>query len=91
MEIINYLGNKLSERIEFSPAAGRGLFKLAIKDRLGPFYPLSQLNYDKLVDVIKNSLKSRLIGLNIPNIEDVLGFILNELNLNQSLITIAGV
>jgi len=91
MEIIKYLGSKLSESIELSLPAGRGLIKLAIKDELGPFHPINQLNYEKLVEVIKNSLKKRLADLNVPNIEDVLDYLLDELNSNQSLITIAGI
>jgi len=91
MEIIKYLGSKLSESIELSLPAGRGLIKLAIKDELGPFHPINQLNYEKLVEVIKNSLKKRLVDLDVPNIEDVLDYLLDELNSNQSLITIAGI
>ncbi|MHA1193146.1 MAG: hypothetical protein ACTSP9_12760 [Promethearchaeota archaeon] len=91
MEIIKYLGSKLSESIELSLPAGRGLIKLAIKDELGPFHPINQLNYEKLVAVIQNSLKNRLLDLNIPNFEEVLKNLLDELNSNQSLITIAGV
>jgi len=91
MEIIKYLGSKLSESIELSLPAGRGLIKLAIKDELGPFHPINQLNYEKLVGVIKNSLKKRLVDLDVPNIEDVLDYLLDELNSNQSLITIAGI
>ncbi len=91
MEIIKYLGSKLSESIELSLPAGRGLIKLAIKDELGPFHPINQLNYEKLVEIIKNSLKKRLVDLDVPNIEDVLDYLLDELNSNQSLITIAGI
>ncbi len=91
MEIIKYLGSKLSESIELSLPAGRGLIKLAIKDELGPFHPIDKLNYEKLVEVIQNSLRKRLLDLNIHNFEELLENLLDELNSNQSLITIAGV
>ncbi len=89
MEIIKYLGSKLSEYIELGLPAGRGLIKLAIKDQLGPFYPFNQLNYERLVEVIQNSLKKRLLDLKVPNTEEVVKKLLDELNSNQSLITIA--
>ncbi|MHA1375369.1 MAG: hypothetical protein ACTSR7_13885 [Promethearchaeota archaeon] len=91
MEIIKYLGSKLSESIELSLPAARGLIKLAIKDELGPFHPIDKLNLEKLVAVIQNSLRKRLLDLNIQNFEEVLKNLLDELNSNQSLITIAGV
>ena len=91
MEIINFLGDLLADHINISPPAGRGLIRLAIKDEVGPFKPLKQLNYDDLKATIQNSLKKRLIKLEISNYEDILNFILNELKTNQSLITMAGV
>ncbi|GAI01549.1 unnamed protein product, partial [marine sediment metagenome] len=39
MEIINYLGEYLSNIINISPPAARGLIKLAIKEELGSFKP----------------------------------------------------
>ena len=37
IEIINILGNFLSEEIKISPAAARGLIKLSIKEEMNPF------------------------------------------------------
>ncbi|TFG15662.1 MAG: hypothetical protein EU535_01680 [Promethearchaeota archaeon] len=91
MEIIKYLGDKLSQQINISPPAARGLLKLSIKDELGPFIDLNQINYNDLCNVLHNSLKERLNKLEISNIEYIISYLLNELTLNQSLITIAGV
>ena len=91
MEIIKYLGDKLSQQINISPPAARGLLKLSIKDELGPFTDLNQINYSDLRNVLHNSLKKRLHKLEISNIEYIISYLLNELTLNQSLITIAGV
>ena len=91
MEIIKYLGDKLSEEINISPPAARGLLKLSIKDELGPFTDLSKINYNDLCLILKTSFKNRLINLEISNIEYIINYLLKELTLNQSLITIAGV
>jgi hypothetical protein len=40
---------------------------------------------------IENSLKIRLINLNISNSNQLIGILIDELKKNQSLITIAGV
>ena len=91
MEIIKYLGDKLSEQINISPPAARGLLKLSIKDELGPFTDLNKISYNDLCNVLKNSFKNRLIYLEISNYEFIINNLLNELTLNQSLITMAGV
>lgn len=91
MEIIKYLGDKLSEKINISPPAARGLLKLSIKDELGPFIEFNKINYTDLYKVLNFSLKNRLIRLEISNYETIIKFILNELTLNQSLITMSGV
>ncbi|MGB5912888.1 MAG: hypothetical protein WBH31_16990 [Promethearchaeia archaeon] len=77
--------------MKISPPAARGLIKLAIKDEVGPFKPLNQLNYDDMKNTIENSLKIRLINLNISNSNQVIIILIDELKKNQSLITIAGV
>jgi hypothetical protein len=88
MEIIKYLGGILAKEISVSPPAARGLLKLAIQDQFGPFKALTELEFDDLKNVIKDSLKKRLIELDIKAYERILGLIENELILNQSLITI---
>ncbi len=91
MEIIKYLGNQLSKKINISPPAARGLLKLAIKDELGPFKPLNQINFNDLKSVIENTLSLRLKKLEIPNSEILVEYLLHQLTKNQSLITMAGV
>ena len=91
IEIIKYLGDKLGEKINISPFASRGMLRLAIKDQMGPFKPLSQLTYTNLKLIIQNALKIRLEKLKIPHYNNVIKFLTDELTQNQSLITMAGV
>ncbi|MBD3341069.1 MAG: hypothetical protein GF353_18325 [Candidatus Lokiarchaeota archaeon] len=91
MEIIKYLGERMAQKIEISPPAARGLLKLAIKDEMGPFTPLNQVNFNDLKKVIQNSLFNRLDGLKVNNLKEIVKDLLEELTQNQSLITIAGV
>lgn len=91
MEIIKYLGNQLAKKINISPPATRGLLRLAIKDELGPFKPLNQINFNDLKSVIENTLSLRLKKLEIPNSEILVEYLLHQLTKNQSLITMAGV
>ncbi|MFX1356325.1 MAG: hypothetical protein ACFFA8_03495 [Promethearchaeota archaeon] len=91
MEIINILGNGLANKINISPPAARGLIKLSIKDEVGPFKPLELINYDDLKSTIQNSLKARLKNLQIFNAEKIISDLIDILNKNQSLITMAGV
>ena len=88
MEIINYLANILSISIDISPAGARGLIKLSIKDQMGVFFPLNQLNYTNLKLIIQNSLKKRMIDLKIKEVETIIELLLSELSKNQSLITV---
>jgi len=88
MEIIKYLGDILGKEISISPPAARGLLKLAIQDQFGPFKALTELELNDFKNIIKDSLKKRLIDLDIKAYEKILSLIKNELILNQSLITI---
>lgn len=72
-----------------SPAAARGLIKLAIIDEFGPFKPVNQLKYYQFISVIQNSLKNRLIDLDIVNYTDIVNVLIDELTRNQSLFTMA--
>ena len=91
MEIINILGLKIAEKIKISPPAARGLIKLAIKDTIGPFIPLIQISLSNFEAVIKDSLKNRLIKLEVQNVEVLIEELLNVLAENQSLITMANI
>ena len=88
MEIIKYLGEKLSEKVNISPPAARGLLKLAIKDEIGPFKPYFKLKLEDFELVITNSLKIRLINLNFQKSENIVQYLIDELNKAQSLITL---
>ncbi|TFG30286.1 MAG: hypothetical protein EU532_01485 [Promethearchaeota archaeon] len=88
MEIIKYLGEKLSEKVNISPPAARGLLKLAIKDEIGPFKPYFNLKLEDFELVITNSLKIRLINLNFQESENIVQYLIDELNKAQSLITL---
>ena len=91
MEIIKYLGDILAEQVRISPPAARGLIKLSIKDEFGPFKDLYTLNLPDFYIFLRNSLKKRLIHLKVSNIDTIINKLLNELELNQSLITMEGV
>ena len=91
MEVINILAEKLSHQMNISPPAARGLLKLAIKDEVGPFKPLNQLNYDDFKKSIENALKTRLDKLSINNPLKIIVYLITELKSIQSLITIGGV
>ena len=90
MEIINHLGNAISIKLKISPAAGRGLIKLAIKDELGPFMPFDKVKFLDLELMIQNSLKKRLVQLDVQNPQELTKFMMKELIENQSLILIYG-
>jgi hypothetical protein len=87
MQIIYHLGDILSEKINISVAASRGLIKLAIKEEFGPYKPISTLGLRDYQTLITNSLKKRLQDLNIPKYEEIVELLIDELLKNQSLIT----
>ena len=91
MEVINILAEKLSQKINISPPAARGLLKLAIKEEVGPFKPLNQLDYDDFKNSIEKALRIRLDKLNIENPHEIIVYLITELRSIQSLITIGGV
>jgi len=91
MEVINILAEKLSQKINISSPAARGLLKLSIKDEVGPFKPLNQLDYDDFKNSIEKALRIRLDKLNIENPQEMIVYLITELRSIQSLITIGGV
>ncbi len=91
MEIIFYLANILADKINISPAASRGLIKLAIKDEFGPFKPLNQLNFSDFKNVLLHSLQNRLLKLEVKDVNKIVDFLVSELTTHQSLIIIGGV
>ncbi|TFF69057.1 MAG: hypothetical protein EU516_01700 [Promethearchaeota archaeon] len=91
IEIINILGETLAKKLNISPPAARGLIKLSIQDEFGPFKPISQLSYEDFKLIITQSLKERLVNLDVENFKIIINTMLEELKRNQSVITIAGV
>ena len=91
MEIINYLGKFLSTSVNISPPAARGLIKLAIKEELGPFKPLEKVNYRDMKLVIENSLKVRLVNLDIYETDFIIETLLDKLSSFQSLISMSNI
>ncbi|NHJ19687.1 MAG: hypothetical protein EAX91_02000 [Candidatus Lokiarchaeota archaeon] len=91
MDIIKHLASRLAELINISAPAARGLIKLAIKDEIGPFRPLNQVSFNEFKSTIENSLKKRLINLEIATHELIVQYLVRELTEYQSLITLGGV
>ena len=91
MEVINILAEKLSHKINISPPAARGLLKLSIKDEVGPFKPLNQLDYEDFKNSIEKALRTRMEKLSIESPQKIIVYLINELRSIQSLITIGGV
>ena len=91
MDIIKHLGGRLADLINISAPAARGLIKLAIKDEVGPFKPLNQITFNEFKNTIENSLRKRLINLEISTFELIVQYLLRELTDYQSLITMGGV
>lgn len=87
IQIIYKLGEVLSKELGISPAASRGLIKLAIKEELGPFRRLDTIGLRDYQKLIQNSLKKRILKLNISNYEQLVDLLSKEILENQSLIT----
>ena len=69
MEIIYYLADIITNHLEISAPAAKGLIKLSINDELGPFRDPRRIKYNDFCKVIGNSLKNRLVILGISNPE----------------------
>ena len=91
MEMIKYLSIILSEEVNLTPSASGGLIRLAIKDEIGPFKPIKQLDLKDYKTSCENALKKRLQKLGVDNIDQIIKRIVNELIQNQSLIIMENV
>ncbi len=80
--------NDLKAKFKLKYTVARRLLKLAIKDELGPFKPISEIDFVDFKSVIKNSLSLRLIKLDIPNTDILIEYMLEHLTTNQSLVTL---
>ena len=88
MEILNLLASIISKEISISYPAARGLLKLSIIDKFGPFKSLKEIKYSDMTSVVNDTLKNRLIELNVRNYNKLISILMNELKNNQSLFTI---
>jgi len=75
MEIIRFIGDRISEKTFISPAGARGLIKLAIQKEFDPFISLDQISYKDINKVIQNALKDRLNQLKIPEVEKIIDYV----------------
>ncbi len=95
IEIIKFLAEYLAVKLNFSPAAARGLLKLAIQDELGTYKQIEEITFHELKLVINNSFFKRLEKLksekkiDIPDISQVVKGTLNQLIEGQSLISLS--
>ena len=88
MEILNLLASLISKEINISFPAARGLLKLSIIDEFGPFKSLKEIKFLDMTSVVKNSLKNRLIELNVQDYKKLILILSDELKNNQSLFTL---
>jgi len=91
MEMIKYLSIILSEEVNLTTPASSGLIRLAIKDEIGPFKPIKQLNLEEYQKCLENALKERLKNLNVANIDQIIEKLVKELIQIQSLLTMENV
>ncbi len=86
MDIVNFLGPKLSALISKDVLPCKGLIRFAIKDAgKNP----NSLTYKDINEIVNNELKIRLDQVNIPEIDQVI-LELNEILINnQSVFTMS--
>jgi hypothetical protein len=88
VEILNLLASIISKEIKISYPAARGLLKLSIIDEFGPFKSLKEIKFSDMTSVVNDSLKNRLIELNVRDYKKLILILMNELKNNQSLFII---
>jgi hypothetical protein len=88
VEILNLLASTISKEISISFAAARGLLKLSIIDEFGPFKSLKEIKFSDMTSAVKNSLKNRLIELNVLDYKKLILVLTDELKNNQSLFSL---
>ncbi|MBD3255876.1 MAG: hypothetical protein GF383_12340 [Candidatus Lokiarchaeota archaeon] len=89
--MIIYIGGLISNELNISPPAGRGLIKLAIKDEFGPFINYGDISFENFMKVINNSLKLRFKQLNISNPSKIIEYLREKLVNSQSLLTLGAI
>ena len=84
MDAIAFFGDILAEKIGKPNVATRGLIRFSLKDEFGT---ADDPDYKKLLQAFKNSLKRRLENIGIENASKVSLEMVQELNKNQSILT----
>ncbi|MHA1720831.1 MAG: hypothetical protein ACTSWX_02385 [Promethearchaeota archaeon] len=86
MDVVNFLGPKLSELICKEVLPCKGLIRFAIKDA-GKKPNL--LTYNDINEIINNELKNRLEQVNIPELDQVITKLNRIVIKNQSVFTMS--
>ncbi|MFX0102292.1 MAG: hypothetical protein ACFFCS_22195 [Candidatus Hodarchaeota archaeon] len=87
--LINNIGKVLSKAIDKPILPSIGLIRQSLKDQFGAIINLSQLKYQDIKNAFSISLKKRLLDLNIQDVDDVVRKMINELDKNKDILTIA--
>ncbi len=89
-EIINILGQSLSELTHKPYLACKGLIRIAFNDDgFQQKLNYSQINYNDTVFVLKNALKRRLEAINIEYIDDTIDSLIETVTISQSIFTMS--
>ena len=86
MDVVNFLGPKLSVLIYKDVLPCKGLIRFAIKDA-GKNSTL--LTYNDINEIVNNELKIRLDQVNIPELDQVISQLNKIIIKNQSVFTMA--
>ena len=88
MNPIEYFGDLLSKKIGKEDLVGRGLLLYSVQDEVGS---TDVINLDVLKKTFQNSLKTRLVRVNVPDVDKISDEMVKELLQKQSLLTIGAV
>lgn len=89
-EIVNILGQSLSELTHRPYLACKGLIRIAFNDDgFQQKLNYNQVNYSDTVFVLKNGLKKRLEVINIEYIDDTINSLIDVITRSQSVFTMS--
>ena len=90
-DIITFLGEKLSKKINKELMPTKGFLRLAIKDQFGMDVKIKNLTYQDFKKVFQTTLKKRLKAIEVSNLDEIIEYLTNELKNNQSLLTMMSI
>ncbi|MHA1791944.1 MAG: hypothetical protein ACTSVI_04815 [Promethearchaeota archaeon] len=90
MQIINFIGDKLTSKLEKDPAAIKGLLMVAIRDDFGT-ESIYRINIESILSVLKYKVPGILERLGIENGQEIIDSILEDINDNSSLFVMMSV